>query len=243
VSGWRHEGQANGLLSHVGAKQPATEVIEENRAEEKSGDARRAVLVFDWTCCALKTSYCSLRDDDLSEKEITETPPAANPEAPGAGPRPSTTQLLIPVRLELTTVNVILVDLDVSVPFLRQIVQGENCCHWTDRNTSTAVNALSRIDVQLRHFIERRSAIVIGSALCRMDTIHWADIHTGSVFGPDTGFGDDVGHVSPPCVGRISIRRGYASRSKSWFVSHADRLTSSVYAHSFRFAYLGGFLR
>src|SRR5260370_36770683 len=54
------------------------------------------------------------------------------------------------------------------------------------------------IDVKLRDFIERRAAIVIGAALCRMDTIHRAHIHTGGILGPDTGFGDDVGHGSPP---------------------------------------------
>src|SRR5256885_14313153 len=41
------------------------------------------------------------------------------------------------------------------ISFLRQIIQRENCCHRTDRNTGAAVNALSGIDVQLRHFIER----------------------------------------------------------------------------------------
>jgi hypothetical protein len=108
--------------------------------------------------------------------------------------RPSATHLLILVRLKLTTVNVILVDLDVPVPLLRQIIHHENGRHWTDRYTRAAIDALSRIDIQLRHFVERRAAIVIGSALGRMDTIHRTHVHTGSIFGPDTGFGDDVGH-------------------------------------------------
>lgn len=121
--------------------------------------------------------------------------------------RPSAIHLLILVRLKLTGVNVILVDLGERVPLLRQIIQWENCCYRTDRNTGTAINALSRIDIQLRNFIERRSAIVISSALCRMDAIHRAHVHTRSIFGSDTRFGDDVGHGSLPCVDRISLRR------------------------------------
>ena len=59
----------------------------------------------------------------------------------------STPCLSILVGLKFTAVNVILVGLDVSVPFLRQIIQRENCSHWTDRNTGAAVNALSGIDI------------------------------------------------------------------------------------------------
>jgi hypothetical protein len=59
----------------------------------------------------------------------------------------SATSLLILVGLKFTAVNVILVGLDVSVPFLRQIIQRENCSYRTDRNTGAAVNALSGIDV------------------------------------------------------------------------------------------------
>src|SRR6266849_9086308 len=66
---------------------------------------------------------------------------------------------LILVGLKLTAVDVILVGLDVRVPLLRQIIHYENGCHWTDRNTGAAINALSGIDVELRHFIERRAAI------------------------------------------------------------------------------------
>src|SRR6266478_1375752 len=62
---------------------------------------------------------------------------------------------------------------------LRQIIHYENGCHWTDRYTGAAINALSRVDIQLKHLIKRRPAIVIGAALCRMDTIHRAHIYTG----------------------------------------------------------------
>src|SRR2546425_13162289 len=93
---------------------------------------------------------------------------------------------LILVALKFTAVNVILVGLEVPLPLLREIIQRENCRHRTDRNTGPAVNALSGIDVQLRHFIEHRASIVIGAVFRRMDTIHRAHIDTGSVFRPET---------------------------------------------------------
>src|ERR1700720_2339279 len=127
---------------------------------------------------------------------------------PSAVPRQtSATCFLILIGLKFTAVNVILVGLDVPVPFLRQIIQHENCRHRTDRHTGAAINALSGIDVQLRHFIERWSAIVIASAFRRMNTIHRAHIHTGGVFGSNARFSDDVCHRP---AGRISPLRVYA---------------------------------
>src|SRR5258708_12438516 len=76
----------------------------------------------------------------------------------------SGTCLLILAGLKSTAVNVILVGLDVRVPFLRQIIQRENCCHRTDRNTGAAVNALGGIEVQLRDLLERPATISIRSA-------------------------------------------------------------------------------
>src|SRR5712692_8881861 len=102
--------------------------------------------------------------------------------------------LLILVGLKLAAVNVILVDLNKRVPLLRQVFQREDGRHRTDRHTGPAVNALRGIDVQLRHVIERRSAIVIGSALRRMDTIHRAHVHAGCVLCSDAGLGNNVCH-------------------------------------------------
>src|SRR6266481_6023154 len=133
----------------------------------------------------------------------------SNGEREAAPRRISATCLLIFVPLEFTAVNVTLVGLNVSVPFLRHIFLREDGRHRTDRNTGAAVNALSGIDVQLRHFIERRAAIVIGAAFRRMDTIHRAHIHTGSVLGSDTGFSDDVGHWSPSCMDSISLQKAW----------------------------------
>src|SRR6266851_7701414 len=128
--------------------------------------------------------------------------------AKGSARETSATCFLILVGLKFTAVNVILVGLGVRLPLLREIIQRENCRHGTDRNTGTAVNALSGIDVQLRHFIERRASIVISAALCRMDTIHRAHIYTGSVFRPETGLGTDVGHQSPPMHGPYQPSKG-----------------------------------
>src|SRR5439155_18687789 len=74
-----------------------------------------------------------------------------------------------------------------------------------------AVNALSGIDVQLRHFIERRATIVIGAVFRRMDTIHRAHIYTGSVFRPKTRLGNDVGHPSPPMHRSYQPSKGVGS--------------------------------
>src|SRR5882724_5282230 len=121
--------------------------------------------------------------------------------AKGSVRETSATCFLILVGLKFTAVNVILVGLGVRLPLLGQIILREDGRHRTDRNTGTAVNALTGIDVQLRHFIERRASIVIGAVFRRMDTIHRAHIYTGSVFRPETGLGDDVGHWPPPMHG------------------------------------------
>src|SRR6266851_4864934 len=131
--------------------------------------------------------------------------------AKGSARETSATCFLILVGLKFTAVNVILVGLGVRFPLNREIIQRENCRHGTDRNTCTAVNALSGIDVELRHFIERRASIVISAALCRMDTIHRAHIYTGSVFRPETGLGNDVGHQSPPMHGPYQPSKGVGS--------------------------------
>src|SRR5713101_7271886 len=101
------------------------------------------------------------------------------------------------VGLKFTAVNVILVDLNKRIPLLRQIFLGEDCRHRADRHTGAAVDALGGIDVQLRDFIIRRPAVVVGATFCRMDTIHRANVHAGRVFGSDTRLSNDVSHRSP----------------------------------------------
>src|SRR5437660_5699504 len=128
--------------------------------------------------------------------------------AKGSVRETSATCLLIFVALEFTAVNVVLVGLGVRLPLLREIIQRENCRHRTDRNTGPAVNALSGIDVQLRHFIERRASIVIGAIFRRMDTIHRAHVYTSGILCSDARFGDDVGHRSPPMHGPYQASKG-----------------------------------
>src|SRR5712692_2702739 len=113
---------------------------------------------------------------------------------------PSAAWFLILVGLKFTAVNVILVDLDVRVPLLRQIGLCEDCRHRTNGHTGTAVNALGGIDIQLRHFVVGWSAIVISSAFRRMDTIHRAHVHTRGVLRSDAGLGNNVCHrvLLPP---------------------------------------------
>src|SRR6267154_4516284 len=131
--------------------------------------------------------------------------------AKGSVRETSATCFLILVGLKLTAVNVILVGLGVRLPLLGQIFLREDGRHRTDRNTGTAVNALSGIDVELRHFIERRASIVIGAVFRRMDTIHRAHIYTGSVSRPETGLGNDVGHQLPPMYGPYQSSKGVGS--------------------------------
>src|SRR5258707_6336784 len=108
--------------------------------------------------------------------------------------RPSATHILILVGLELTAANVILVDLDVRVPLLRKIIQRESTRYWTGRYTDAAINALSGVNTKQRDLVERRSAIVIGAAFRRMDTIYQAHAHAGGVHGSNARFRDDVCH-------------------------------------------------
>src|SRR6516165_10329563 len=61
--------------------------------------------------------------------------------------RPSATCFLILVRLKFTAVNVILVDRNIRLRFLRQIIQRENGRHRTNWHTGAAINALCGIDV------------------------------------------------------------------------------------------------
>src|SRR5258708_34878256 len=116
---------------------------------------------------------------------------------------------LFPYTTLFRSVDIILVGFDVRLPFLRQIFLRENGRHRTDRNTGAAVDALCGVDVQLRHFIEQRTAIVIGAAFRRMDTIHRTHIYAGGILWSDAGCCDDVGHRSPPSMNRISLQKAW----------------------------------
>jgi len=68
-------------------------------------------------------------------------------------------------RREFTALYVVCVQFGVVLPLLGQVVQRKNGGHRTNRNASTAVNALHRIDKELWDVIESGSAIIIGGVL------------------------------------------------------------------------------
>src|ERR1700737_3053930 len=73
-------------------------------------------------------------------------------------------------------------------PLLRQIVQREDSRHGANRNASSTIDALHRVDVDHVQFGEVRF-VFLG-----VDTIHWAGIYARRVFGPDTRFCYYVSH-------------------------------------------------
>jgi hypothetical protein len=86
------------------------------------------------------------------------------------------------------------VSLGESFPLFRQVIQRENRGYRADGNTSAAIDALNRVDVQHFLFGERRRILL------RMDTIDWTSIHTSGVLGSDARLCNYVCHkvsVSP----------------------------------------------
>ena len=80
------------------------------------------------------------------------------------------------------------IDFGVLFPFLRQIIEGEDCGNRTNRHASAAVDALDRIDVQLSF----RGKIIF--VLPRMNAVDRACIHAGRVFRSDTRFSNHLSH-------------------------------------------------
>ncbi len=86
------------------------------------------------------------------------------------------------------------IDFGVLFPFLRQIIEGEDRGNRTNRYTSTAVDTLDWIDVQLSF----RGKIIF--VLPRMNAVDRACIHAGSVFGSDTRFSNHISHKNGPLL-------------------------------------------
>src|SRR5215472_16797979 len=80
------------------------------------------------------------------------------------------------------------IDWSEAGPLFRQIFQRKNGGHRANRDARTAIDALGRMDVQLRFRSELRLIFA------RVDAIHRADIHTGGVFCADAGLGNHVSH-------------------------------------------------
>ena len=99
---------------------------------------------------------------------------------------------------EFTSFHVACVQFGVLLPLLGQVVHRENGRYRADRNASTAVNALHRIDIELRDLIEPGAGVLIAGVLLRMDAIYLASVDTGGVFYSNTGLSNDVSHTTPP---------------------------------------------
>jgi hypothetical protein len=82
----------------------------------------------------------------------------------------------------------ICVDLDILLPFFwcRRFLK--NGGDGTGRLASATIDALVRIDIQLLNRIK------IFLALCRMDAVNRADIHTGCILYTDARLSNNVGH-------------------------------------------------
>src|SRR3954447_17146399 len=78
------------------------------------------------------------------------------------------------------------VDLDVTLPLLRELVLGEAGVHRAGLDAGVAVDALVRIDVELL------DVVVVGLIRRRMNAVDGADLYAGVVLLADTGLRDDV---------------------------------------------------
>jgi len=98
------------------------------------------------------------------------------------------------------------VPLSKGFPLFRQVVQRENGGYRADRNTSAAIDALHRVDVQHLLFGKR------WRVLFRMDTIHRAGVHTSGVLSADARFCNYVCHKV--CVS-LSVRGPYRTANSN----------------------------
>ena len=84
--------------------------------------------------------------------------------------------------------KVFCVALGVSLPLLRQIVEGKNRRNRANRNTRAAVDALNRIDIQ--HLFLGECFFV----LLRVYAIHRTCVHARRILCADTGFCNHICH-------------------------------------------------
>src|SRR4051812_20968441 len=82
------------------------------------------------------------------------------------------------------------VDLDVTLPLVRELILGEAGVHRAGLDAGVAVDALFRIDVELLDLV------VIRLVRSRMDAVDGADLDARIVLLPDTGLCDHVSHVA-----------------------------------------------
>ncbi len=80
------------------------------------------------------------------------------------------------------------IDLGEVLPFVRQIVEREDCGNRTDGNAGTAVDAFDRIDVELRLLTKGR-LVLLG-----MNAVDGTGIDACSVLCPNARFSNYVSH-------------------------------------------------
>ena len=100
------------------------------------------------------------------------------------------------IRLELASLDVGGVPLNIGVPLFRKVIEREDCRNWADWDASAAVDALDRVNEKLVNLFEPRPAVFVLCVLFRMDAVHWAGIHTGRILSADTGFCNYVRHYA-----------------------------------------------
>ena len=101
---------------------------------------------------------------------------------------------------EFASLHVAFVQFRILLPLLGQVVQRKNRGHRTDRYTGAAIDAFHGINVELGNVVEYGAAVVIGRILLGVDAINGTGVDAGGIFGPDAGFGNDKGHMSPPPI-------------------------------------------
>ena len=75
------------------------------------------------------------------------------------------------------------------VPLLRQIVKGKNGRNGANGDARATIYALYRVDV------EHRFALEFGAVFLWVNAVDRTGVHTSGVFGSNTGFGYNVGHL------------------------------------------------
>src|SRR4051812_30041087 len=73
---------------------------------------------------------------------------------------------------EFSGLHVAGVQFRIMLPFLWQILECKDRRYRADGNASTAIDALDRIDVELRNLIEAGAAILIAGVLLGVDAIY-----------------------------------------------------------------------
>src|SRR5262249_23635543 len=86
--------------------------------------------------------------------------------------------------------------LNERVPLLGKVIQREDRRNGADWYAGTAVDALDRVNEELVNLFETWATVFVLCVLFRMNAVHWAGIHTGSILNPDTRLCNDERHAA-----------------------------------------------